>query len=81
MAGYTHFDGVDAATFKINGTQVTATAAELNKLDNAGAIVATGTQAAHIGDPTGGTTVDTEARTAIASILDAIEAFKIASTS
>jgi len=31
--GYTHFDGVDAALFKINGTQVTATPAELNLLD------------------------------------------------
>lgn len=31
--GYTHFDGVDAGVFKINGTQVTATAAELNKMD------------------------------------------------
>lgn len=28
--GYTHFDGVDAALLKIAGTQVTATAAELN---------------------------------------------------
>jgi len=31
--GYTHFDGVDAGKFKINGTQVTATPAELNLLD------------------------------------------------
>ena len=28
--GYTHFSGVDATLFKINGTQVTATAAEIN---------------------------------------------------
>jgi len=29
--GYTHHDGIDAKNFKINGTQVTATAAQLNK--------------------------------------------------
>jgi hypothetical protein len=28
---YTHFSGVDATLLKVNGTQVTATAAELNK--------------------------------------------------
>lgn len=30
--GYTHFDGVDAALLKIAGTQVTATAAEINAI-------------------------------------------------
>lgn len=30
---YTHFSGVDAALLKINGTQVTSTAAELNAVD------------------------------------------------
>ena len=31
---YTHFSGVDTVLLKINGTQVTATAAELNALDS-----------------------------------------------
>jgi len=31
------------------------------------------TQAAHIADPTGGATTDSQARTAIAAILDALE--------
>jgi len=79
--GYTHHNGIDAKNLKINGTQVTATAAELNKLDNAGAKVASGTQAAHIANPTGGTTTDAEARTAITSILTALEAFGITATS
>lgn len=56
---------------------VTATAAELNKLDGAGAVVASGTQAAKINDPTGGATTDAEARTAINAIIDALEAFGI----
>jgi len=56
---------------------VTATTAELNKLAGSGAVVASGTQASHIADPTGGTTVDAEARAAIAAILDALEAFGI----
>lgn len=34
--GYTHFSGVDAALLKINGTQVTATAAEINALASTG---------------------------------------------
>lgn len=40
--GYTHFDGVDAANLKINGTEVTATAAEINATDGsvAGTVVA-----------------------------------------
>ncbi len=37
--GYTHFNGVDAENFKIDGTEVTATAAELNALDGIGADV------------------------------------------
>lgn len=59
------------------GEAVTASADELNKLDGAGAAVASGTQAAHIDDPTGGATTDAEARAAIAAILDALEAFGI----
>lgn len=36
-------------------------------------------QQAKISDPSGGTTVDTEARTAINSIIDALEAFGLTS--
>ena len=75
--GYTHHDGIDAKNLKINGTQVTATAAELNKLTGAGAIIANGTAQSHIADPTGGTTIDAEARTAINAIIVALEAFGI----
>jgi hypothetical protein len=63
------------------GTQITATATEINKLAGSGAIVASGTQASKINDPTGGTTVDTEARTAIGAIIDALEAFGISASS
>jgi len=35
--GYTHFSGVDATNLKINGTQVTSSAAELNVLDGVSA--------------------------------------------
>jgi len=62
------------------GTVITATATELNKLASAGAVVASGTTAANIVDPTGGTTVDAEARTAITAIIAALEAFKISSS-
>jgi len=62
-------------------TQVTATPAELNKLDGTGAVVASGTQASKINDPSGGATVDTEARTAINSIIDVLEAFNISASS
>jgi len=46
-----------------------------------GDAVASGTQAALIADPTGGTTTDAEARTAIGSIIDALQAFGIVATS
>jgi hypothetical protein len=58
----------------------TVTTAELNKLDGSGAVVASGTQAAVIADPTGGTTTDAEARTAINAIIDALQAFGIVAT-
>ncbi len=74
----------------LNGTEVTATATELNvldgitasvtelnKLDGAGDAVASGTQAALIADPADGTTVDAEARTAINAIIDALQAFGV----
>lgn len=67
---------------EFGASDVTASAAELNKLDGAGAVVASGTQAAHIDDPTGAATdQDDEARTAIASILAALEAFGIVAAS
>ena len=54
--GYTHFSGVDTPLFKIDGSQVTATAAELNAAADlsAGAAIAavadvTLTQATHAG--------------------------------
>ena len=56
---------------------VTATKDEINKLDDAGAVLASGTQAALISDPADGTTVDAESRTAINSIIDALQAFGI----
>lgn len=78
---------------KLAGTAITSTAAEinildgvtankdeLNKLDGAGAVVASGTQASKINDPSGGTTVDAEARTAINAIIDALEAFGISAS-
>lgn len=38
--GYTHHDGIDAKNLKINGTQITASAAELNRVaDVSGRIV------------------------------------------
>lgn len=60
------------------GTSVTASADEINKLDGAGEVVASGTAQAHIADPAGAATdQDDEARAAIASILDALEEFGI----
>jgi hypothetical protein len=67
---------IDASTLALDG--LTASADELNKLDGAGDVVASGTAAAHIADPANGATVDAQARTAIAAILDALEAFGIA---
>tara|TARA_B100002003_G_scaffold184400_2_gene172747 strand:+ start:2916 stop:3224 length:309 start_codon:yes stop_codon:yes gene_type:complete len=71
----------DGDVLYIGGVQVTATAAELNKLDGAGAVVASGTQAAVIADPSGGATTDAEARTAINAVIDALQAFGIVATS
>lgn len=62
-------------------SDITASAAEINKLDGVGAVVASGTQAAKINDPSGGATTDAEARTAINAIIDALEAFGISATS
>ncbi len=73
--------GIKATGIVLGGVDLTASAAELNKLDGAGAKVASGTQAALIADPTGGTTTDAEARTAINAIIDALQAFGIVATS
>lgn len=68
-------------TLQLGGTIVTSTATELNKLDGVGAVVASGTQASKINDPSGGATTDAEARTAINAIIDALEAFGISASS
>ena len=68
---------IDADTLAM--TDLTASADELNLLDGAGDVVASGTAVAHIADPAGAATdQDDEARAAIASIVDALEAFGIA---
>jgi len=46
-----------------------------------GKITNDGTQAAHIADPTGGSTTDAEARAAIAAILNALEGVGILASS
>jgi hypothetical protein len=46
-----------------------------------GVAVANGTQHTHVADPTGGTTTDAEARTAINAILAALETFGINASS
>lgn len=50
------------------------------KLYNVGDPVASGTKVTKIADPADGTTVDAEARTAIAAIIDALEEFGISSS-
>ena len=59
---------------------VTATVTEVNKLSGAGTTLASGTKQAKINDPSGGTTIDAEARTAINLVIDALEVFGITST-
>jgi hypothetical protein len=73
----------------VGGTEVTATAAEINKLDGAGAVVASGTQEANITDAStahalNATFSDTEVEAAlnalgtkINSVIAALEAFGI----
>jgi hypothetical protein len=72
---------VEASTLAVGVSQITgltATVAELNLLASAGAVVASGTAAANIPDPTGAVTdTDDEARAAIVLILNALEAFGI----
>jgi hypothetical protein len=45
-----------------------------------GSDIAAGTQVSKISDPSGGGTVDTELRTAINAVIDALEAFGISAT-
>lgn len=49
-------------------------------LQAGGSAVAAGAQVSNIEDVTGGSTTDTNARTTIASIIDALEAFGISAT-
>jgi hypothetical protein len=74
-AGRAILDDANAAA-QLTTLGLTATAAELNKLDGAGTIVASGTQHAHIAD-VGNTATGTQLATAINAILDALEAFGI----
>jgi len=69
--------GIKANKYLIGEKEIIASADEINKLKNAGKVVASGTQANLIADPADGTTVDTEARTAINAIIDALQAFGI----
>ena len=48
--------------------------------DGVATLIANGTQASKISDPSGGATVDAEARTAINDIIDAIEGFNISAS-
>jgi hypothetical protein len=67
MAGYTHHNGIDTKNLRINGTNVT--------------VGLTATPHVHVANPTGGTTTDAEARTAINAILVALETFGINASS
>jgi hypothetical protein len=61
-------------------TAVTASPVEINKLDGAGAVVASGTQASKITDLANDAT-GTAIATAVNAIIDALEAFKISANS
>ena len=67
MAGFTHHRGIDVKNLRINGTDVT--------------VGLTATRQVHVANPTGGTTTDAEARTAINAILVALETFGINASS
>jgi hypothetical protein len=64
----------DAMTF-VGGKTLSAPS-----VNRGGSGAAAGTQAAKINDPSGGVTQDANARTAINSIIDALEAFGISAT-
>ncbi len=65
---WTYDNGV--ATLVLDGVTVTPNITSSMKL-------AAGVPVTHIADPSGGATVDTEARAAIVLIIDALEAFNI----
>ena len=73
-----------AGTITVGGVQidtvlpsgVTASAAEINKLTGSGAVVASGTQHAHVAD-IGNSATGTQIATAVNAILAALEAFGI----
>lgn len=71
---------LDITGLAIGGTAVTATAAEINKLDGVGAAIASGTQAAVIADITDSAT-GAQIATAVNALIDAVQAFGIVATS
>jgi len=71
---------LDIKKIAINGTEVTATAAELNKLDGAGAVVASGTAHALIADVANDAS-GTLLAAAINGIIDTLQAFGMVATS
>lgn len=77
-------DAVKVAGATIDATTavpgLTASAAELNKLDGAGDVVASGTAHAHIADIANNAT-GTQIATAVNAVLDVLEAFGQAATS
>lgn len=80
MTQLRHEKKLNIQELRINGAAVTATAAELNKIDGAGATVASGTQQASIADlAVTGTyaTDDTPIETAVNAIIAALVEFGI----
>ncbi len=80
MTQLRHEKKLNIQELRINGAAVTATAAELNKIDGAGAAVASGTQQASIADlAVTGTyaTDDTPIETAVNAIIAALVEFGI----
>lgn len=84
--------GIKVKGIELNGTEITSTAAELNildgvtankdeinKLDGAGAVVASGTQAALIADIANDAS-GTQIATAVNAIIDALQAFGVVAT-
>jgi len=69
----------DISKMAIGGTTVSATAAEINKLSDSGAVVASGTQAALIAD-LGDSATGAQIATAVNAIIDAVQAFGIVAT-
>jgi hypothetical protein len=66
---------------KQGGDEFVVASEGIINIETGGIIQANGTQADHIADPSGGATVDDEARAAIVSILSALEGAGILKTS